>query len=191
MLAASGVATVAAGNIGPPLIGVVTDPPAGLEVVVVEVSSFQLTWTTGFRPRVACWLNLSEDHLDWHRDIGEYAAAKERIWTNQQADDLAVANAEDPVVLAASRRARSRVTTFGLSRGDYREEGGRLVTPDGAVLLDSAALPRSLPHDRTQRACRCRRRSRRRRDARGLCARRFERASLSGTGSSSSARATA
>jgi UDP-N-acetylmuramoylalanine--D-glutamate ligase len=148
MLAASGVTAVAAGNIGPPLIGAVTDPPPGLEVVVVEVSSFQLMWTVGFRPRVACWLNLSEDHLDWHRDLAEYAAAKERIWQNQQPDDLAVANAEDPVVLGAARRAKSRLTTFGLAAGDFHEEDGRLLTPGGAVLLDSAELPRSLPHDR-------------------------------------------
>ena len=148
MLAASGVTAVAAGNIGPPLIGVVIDPPAGLEVVVVEVSSFQLMWTSGFRPRVACWLNLSEDHLDWHRDMAEYAGAKGRIWQNQGSDDLAVANAEDPVVLAASHRAKSRLETFGLAAGDYHEEAGRLLAPDGTVLLHSAELPRSLPHDR-------------------------------------------
>ena len=112
------------------------------------MSSFQLMWTSGFRPRVACWLNLSEDHLDWHRDLAEYAAAKERIWQNQESDDLAVANAEDPVVLAASRRAKSRLTTFGLAAGDYREEGGRLLTPDGdrpRSLLRTAPV---VAHDR-------------------------------------------
>ena len=60
---ASGVRAVAAGNIGVPLL----DAVAGdAEVIVAEVSSFQLALTETFRPAVGAWVNFSEDHLDWH-----------------------------------------------------------------------------------------------------------------------------
>jgi len=147
MLVASGVSAAAAGNIGYPLVEAVRRP--GLEVVVAEVSSFQLALTETFRPSVATWLNLAEDHLDWHGDLDHYVRSKARIWANQEADDVAVANAEDPVVAEAARAARGRVLTFGLAVGDYRRDGGRLVGPDGRELVSIAELSRDLPHDVT------------------------------------------
>ena len=62
-------------------------PPPPETVHVVEVSSFQLETTTTFRPWIALWLNLADDHLDRHADLDEYAAAKARIFANQGADD--------------------------------------------------------------------------------------------------------
>ncbi|HUZ20844.1 MAG TPA: UDP-N-acetylmuramoyl-L-alanine--D-glutamate ligase [Acidimicrobiales bacterium] len=147
MLVASGVSAAAAGNIGYPLVEAVRRP--GLEVVVAEVSSFQLALIETFRPSVATWLNLAEDHLDWHGDLDHYVRSKARIWANQEADDVAVANAEDPVVAEAARAARGRVLTFGLAVGDYRRDGGRLVGPDGRELVSIAELSRDLPHDVT------------------------------------------
>jgi UDP-N-acetylmuramoylalanine--D-glutamate ligase len=99
MLTASGRRAVAAGNIGLPLL-----EAAGLptDVVVGEVSSFQLQFTEGFRPNVSCWLNLAEDHLDWHPTMSHYAAAKARVWAAQGQRDLAVLNADDPEVMAAA-----------------------------------------------------------------------------------------
>ena len=46
---------------------------------VVEASSFQLETTTTFRPRLAAWLNVADDHLDRHPDLASYVAAKARI----------------------------------------------------------------------------------------------------------------
>ena len=146
MLVAAGKRAVAAGNIGLPLIeAVATD----IDVVVAEVSSFQLQHTDLFRPAVAVWLNVTEDHLDWHPDFEHYVAAKARIWRNQHAGDVAVVNAEDPVVLSASRTAPGRVITFGLDAGDYHMDraGARLVTPGGDEIIAVASLPRALPHD--------------------------------------------
>ena len=143
MLVAGGRRAVAAGNIGLPLI----DAVAGdAEVLVAEVSSFQLFWTDTFRPAVAVWLNLAQDHLDWHPDMAHYAAAKARVWANQRPGDVAVVNAEDPVVLGAASRAPSRVVTFGGPGADYRVEGDWLRGPGGAVVA-VADLPRSQPHD--------------------------------------------
>jgi len=144
MLSASGVRAVAAGNIGLPLCDAVT---TDVEVVVAEVSSFQLAFSESFHPAVAVWLNLAADHLDWHGDLGSYAAAKARIWAHQGPGDVAVVNADDPVVMAEAARAPSRVVTFGLDRpADFSVEGGWLRVPGGA-LVEVARLPRSLPHD--------------------------------------------
>ncbi len=151
MLKASGSRAVAAGNIGLPMIEAVDFG----EIVVVEVSSFQLALTSGFRPAVAVWLNVAEDHLDWHGSFGHYVASKERIWANQRSSDVAVLNAEDDVVMARSRHAPSRVVTFGLERGDFRVVEDRLLTPRDEVLAWLGELPRSFPHDQANALAAC------------------------------------
>ena len=144
MLAASGVRAVAGGNIGLPLSDAVR---RDVDVVVAEVSSFQLRWTDTFHPWVAVWLNLAEDHLDWHADLSSYVAAKARIWANQGKGDLAVANGDDPVVMKEAAAVRSRLETFGLEHpADWRIAGGMLTGPRGRVVA-VADLRRALPHD--------------------------------------------
>ncbi|MGH9122233.1 MAG: UDP-N-acetylmuramoyl-L-alanine--D-glutamate ligase, partial [Acidimicrobiales bacterium] len=110
-LAASGRQAVAAGNIGRPLVEVVADPE--WQVVVAEVSSFQLQLTSSLRPKVSCWLNFAPDHLDWHPTMEHYAAAKARIWARQGPGDSAVVNADDAAVMAAAAHipAGARVLT--------------------------------------------------------------------------------
>ena len=71
------------------------------EVVVCEVSSFQLEDIHAFKPHVAVLLNLEPDHLDRHGTFGAYADAKLRIFENQDAADVAV-------VPRGSRRSRAR-----------------------------------------------------------------------------------
>jgi UDP-N-acetylmuramoylalanine--D-glutamate ligase len=146
MITASGRRTVAVGNNETPLVDVLDHE---LDVIVVEASSFRLQFTETFRPTVAVWLNLAPDHLDWHGSLEHYAAAKARIWENQTPEDLAVANAEDDVVMRHVRKAHSRLETFGFMTGDWHMEGNRLVVPDGEVLLTTDELWRSLPHDCT------------------------------------------
>ncbi|MDP9072386.1 MAG: UDP-N-acetylmuramoyl-L-alanine--D-glutamate ligase [Actinomycetota bacterium] len=144
MLVGSGRPAVAAGNIGLPLVEAVA---GDVDVVVAEVSSFQLQYVDSFRPAVAVWLNLAEDHLDWHPSMEHYARAKSRIWANQGSDDVAVANAEDQAVAQAAVSAPGRVVTFGIDRGDYRVVGGTLCTPEGQAIVETAELARALPHD--------------------------------------------
>ncbi|HVF74359.1 MAG TPA: UDP-N-acetylmuramoyl-L-alanine--D-glutamate ligase [Acidimicrobiales bacterium] len=143
MLNRSGRRAVAAGNIGLPLVDAVE---RDVDVVVAEVSSFQLQHTDGFRPRVAVWLNLAEDHLDWHPTMAHYTAAKARIWANQADDDLALVNAEDAAVMLAAASVPARLETFGRGDADWRVEGEALVGPIGPV-VPLAELPRTLPHD--------------------------------------------
>src|SRR4030095_2118461 len=83
-----------AGNIGSPLSGFLqTQEPRDF---VCELSSFQLEAIDRFRPHVAVLTNITPDHLDRYADFSEYAAAKARIFENQDAGDFAVVNADDP-----------------------------------------------------------------------------------------------
>jgi UDP-N-acetylmuramoylalanine--D-glutamate ligase len=146
MLRASGLRTVAAGNNDLPLVDAIAGDP-DLDLVVVEASSFRLEFTRSFRPRVSAWLNHAADHLDWHGTMERYAAAKARIWAAQRPDDVAVANAEDPVVMKAAEQVRARLVTFGVEHGDWRVGGGHLLMPDGQAVLAVDDLWRRLPHD--------------------------------------------
>jgi len=145
MLTRSGLRAIAAGNMEPPLVDVLDEE---LDWLVVEASSFRLQFTETFRPQVGVWLNLAEDHLDWHRTMEAYTAAKARIWAVQRPGDVAVANAEDPVVMHAAGSVDARLITFGLDEGDYRVDRGSLVGPEVLEILPVDALRRDLPHDR-------------------------------------------
>lgn len=144
MLRQAGIDAVAAGNIGTPLIDAVSRGP---EIVVAEVSSFQLALTAEFRPRVATWLNVTEDHLDWHPTVEHYIASKAKIWANQRGGDVAVANAEDQVVMRCAAAAPVAPVTFGLGVGAYRLVKGFLTTPGGERVVQVERMARSLPHD--------------------------------------------
>jgi UDP-N-acetylmuramoylalanine--D-glutamate ligase len=89
-----GVRTKACGNIGPAFSAHVS-VSGELEVMTLEVSSFQLERITSFRPRISVWLNLTPDHLDRYASIEEYRAAKLRIFDFQTEDDFAVINLRD------------------------------------------------------------------------------------------------
>ena len=115
MLAEGGWPTVAAGNIGYPLVDAVASMPAD-GAIAVEVSSFQLATIQRFRPRVAVLLNIAEDHTDWHGSFESYAAAKARIIENQLADDVFVPNRDDPEAMRVAAGAPGRVAPFSATR---------------------------------------------------------------------------
>ena len=146
MLQHAGVNAIAAGNTEVPLVDALDDP--AVAVFVVEASSFRLQFIDRFRAAVAVWLNLTPDHLDWHPTVEHYADAKFRLWETQRADDLAIGNVEDAVVMTYLARAQARRCTFGIATGDWRVDDGALVGPAGIgsfVAVDE--LPRALPHD--------------------------------------------
>ncbi|MFE1557949.1 UDP-N-acetylmuramoyl-L-alanine--D-glutamate ligase [Streptomyces sp. NPDC058734] len=79
ILRAAGLKTAAVGNIGTPIIDVVTGDEQ-YDVLVVELSSYQLHWAPSVRAHSAAVLNLAPDHLDWHGSMEAYAADKGRIY---------------------------------------------------------------------------------------------------------------
>ena len=81
MLLSAGLRAVACGNIGTPILDAVRDP-AEFEVLVVELSSFQLHYTNHIEPLASTVLNLAEDHLDWHGSMQEYGRTKGKIYNN-------------------------------------------------------------------------------------------------------------
>src|SRR5439155_18692727 len=120
ILEAAGFTVTVGGNIGQPLSAQVAEStPDTLHVV--ETSSFQLEQTDTFHPWIAVMLNFSPDHLDRHPTVDAYAAAKARIFANQDAADWAVVNADDPAVIELARRAGARKRYF--ARRHPIEEG--------------------------------------------------------------------
>jgi UDP-N-acetylmuramoylalanine--D-glutamate ligase len=136
MLEASGVRAVTGGNIGRPLSAQV-DGSTPETVHVVEVSSFQLETIDRFHPTVAAVVNFSPDHLDRHPDVEAYAAAKARVFENQDAEDWAVVNADDAGAKRIAASARSRRRWFGFEdvTDGVTVEGERVVERTGDEIV--------------------------------------------------------
>ncbi len=82
------------GNIGRPFCDVSKDAKPS-NVIILEVSSFQLTYINKFKPRVSIILNAECDHLDYHKDIEEYFEAKSKIYQNQTEGDFCILREKD------------------------------------------------------------------------------------------------
>jgi UDP-N-acetylmuramoylalanine--D-glutamate ligase len=106
---------VAAGNVGTPLLEVVMAEPR-YDVLAVELSSFQLHWSTSLAMHSAAVLNVAPDHVDWHGDVDSYAAAKGVIYRGVQV--ACVYNVADPrtedLVRAAEVTEGARAIGFTL-----------------------------------------------------------------------------
>ena len=135
MVAADGRRVLVGGNIGVPLSSQVEDSTPET-IHAVEVSSFQLETTTTFRPWIALWLNLADDHLDRHPNVEAYAEAKARIFAHQRAGDWAVVNLDDPIVMAHSAGiAATRVgfSPFGSTPEGFSVDGEWIVRRTGTA----------------------------------------------------------
>jgi UDP-N-acetylmuramoylalanine--D-glutamate ligase len=99
------------GNIGIPFSGIV-DKVSPEEIIVLELSSFQLEWIEEFRPYVASVLNITPDHLDRHPDMKAYVEAKLRILENQTEEDFAVLNVDDEGSLKFAAFGKSKKVFF-------------------------------------------------------------------------------
>ncbi|MCL4243617.1 MAG: UDP-N-acetylmuramoyl-L-alanine--D-glutamate ligase [Candidatus Dadabacteria bacterium] len=99
-------------NIGTPLISI-----AGKEdeydVLVLELSSFQLQGVKTFHPNVAVVLNVSPNHLDHHSSFEEYAESKMNIFANQTPEDWCIYKADDEVIARFVNRMKSKKLPFG------------------------------------------------------------------------------
>lgn len=117
MLRASGINAFVGGNLAPgePLITLADKAGEG-DVIVAELSSFQLETCTEFHPRAAVLTNVAEDHLNRHRSLAEYVEAKARIFQAQNEGDLAVLNAECSICVGMAERVRSRLAWFSAKR---------------------------------------------------------------------------
>ncbi len=148
MLKSCGYKVFTGGNIGNPLITYAGQKEKA-DIIVVEISSFQLDTIKHFRPSVGVLLNITEDHLDRYPDMDAYATSKFRIFKNQEQTDVAILNDQDPLILARDKKIKSQKYYFGLSEKGHtkatincekvifsREKGSKAHTID----LDRAGL---------------------------------------------------
>ena len=142
VLTAGGKRTMASGNIGTAFSSAVRDS-ANLDVMVLEVSSFQLEQIDEFRPHVSVHLNLTPDHLDRYKSMDEYELAKWRIFRNQTADDYAIVNTN----LRLPKMKAQKITLDATgSAADYQLIDGWLVAR-GERVLDQSRTNLIGPHN--------------------------------------------
>ncbi|MCJ7581580.1 MAG: UDP-N-acetylmuramoyl-L-alanine--D-glutamate ligase, partial [Candidatus Aminicenantes bacterium] len=121
-----------AGNIGTPLISFVQKSMDN-HVYVTELSSFQLEHIEHFSASVSVFLNLSPDHLDWHKDIKGYFEAKKKLLLSQKESGMTILNRDDPEVWALAEEAPTRVMAFSRQR---KIQSGCSIQENWLVLRD-------------------------------------------------------
>lgn len=134
LLRDAGIPAQAVGNIGSPAIAAVRDAgPAS--VLVAEVSSFQLSLTLDFHPRVAVLLNITPDHVDWHGSLEAYETDKAKVFANLVAGDTAVVDVDDPGSAPWADRVEARGVRVVRVTQERRPAGGAYLV-DGMLAID-------------------------------------------------------
>lgn len=125
------------GNIGIPVVSKAAMAEKDTWLIT-EVSSFQLETIEKFRPQVACVLNLTPDHMDRHKTMGEYGKVKARIFENQTKDDFAVINYDDKACRAMLKGTKGKA--FPFSRKEELD-GGAFIDGGNIVVREKDKKP--------------------------------------------------
>ena len=120
VMSGAGQRVFVGGNIGTPLYEC---DLAGIDydVIVVEISSFQLESSGDFAPNIAILLNITPDHLDRHGTIEDYITAKGRVFTNQKSEMLAIVNGDDVLCQKVVLPKNVKIEQFGRSKSCFLE----------------------------------------------------------------------
>lgn len=102
----------ACGNIGNPPSALIDLPDSELDYFVCEMSSYQIATSNSFKGQIACWLNFTPDHLDWHEGLENYFDAKAKLFKSPQNPAFAVFNGLDEKLLEFSKTCQSEVFLF-------------------------------------------------------------------------------
>ena len=113
ILKEAGLRSFLAGNIGTPLISF-AEKSTKDDIYVTELSSFQLTHIKKFSCDLSLFLNITPDHINWHKSFENYFSAKKKLIFNQKKDGAAILNRDDKKVWGLRNRGPDRV--FGFSR---------------------------------------------------------------------------
>jgi len=105
-----GLEAYLAGNIGIPLISLVENSKEN-QIFVTEISSFQLKHIEQFKVSVSVFLNISPDHLDWHKNFKDYFEAKRKLIISQDKEQIAILNKDDPLIWGLKKQS-----VYGFSR---------------------------------------------------------------------------
>ena len=122
MLKKAGFRVHLTGNIGRPLISFVSKVKPD-HLVVTELSSFQLEFTEKFRTDISVFLNVSPNHLDWHKTFDSYLQAKKKLFDHRQPGDQVIINRDDPHLWAWRQEEKQELYAFSrkhsVPRGCY------------------------------------------------------------------------
>lgn len=143
IIAAAGPHTVVGGNLGNPLTGELEHIQADT-VVVAEISCFQLTTCSEFRPRVAIVTNIAEDHTDYHGSFEAYQAAKRRIWQAMTPQDTVILNADDPFISKWLENGLGPVEPSVLMFSIARNDCAAFATPE-FLCVTTPSSPEPVP----------------------------------------------
>ena len=135
---AAGHTAYVSGNIGTPFsqTAMVSRPE---DILVTEISSFQLESVDTFHAKAAAVLNVTEDHLIRHYTMDNYIAMKRRVFNHQTPEDVAVLNADDPICVKMAEGLSGRIAWFSRLRQDlpgaFVRDGNILIRWDGKETL--------------------------------------------------------
>ncbi|OZM58759.1 UDP-N-acetylmuramoyl-L-alanine--D-glutamate ligase [Lottiidibacillus patelloidae] len=133
-----------AGNIGT-VVCEVAEKATKDNLLVTELSSFQLQGTDQFRPAISVLLNIFDAHLDYHGTRKEYAHAKGKIFANQTEDDIAIYNDDDPTVKKLVENVIARKVPFSSTKkvdnGAWIHESSLYFKEEKIVDLGEIVLP--------------------------------------------------
>lgn len=149
MLLRAGRSAAACGNVGEPVIEAVTE--RDLEILVIELSSFQLAWSNEAKFTAGAILNIADDHLDWHGDFDSYAGAKFKL---AERCELLIANYDDSAVRERLGGVAKRLITYTLSTPAPHQIGlveeliidRAFPSGDAEVLFELGDLAQAVPH---------------------------------------------
>nr|MBU1328393.1 UDP-N-acetylmuramoyl-L-alanine--D-glutamate ligase [Candidatus Omnitrophota bacterium] len=138
MLKSSGLDAIVCGNIGNPFSGEINRIKKD-SIVVLEVSSFQLELIDKFKPKVSIMLNISDNHLDRHKDMHEYISAKCRIFLNQDTKDVLFLNKNDEYLREIAAAVKGPQVEFF---NEYKDFGQRhsILNEDFLAAMSAASI---------------------------------------------------
>ncbi len=137
LLKKTGKQVFVGGNIGVPLVSYGAALSAD-DLVVAEVSSFQLETIDTFAPHLALMINLTPDHLDRHGSMENYLACKANIFANQKASDYLILNYDDEALRPLGDQSKGKVLFF--SQKHILQEGVYLDGDDVVLCMDDTVI---------------------------------------------------
>ena len=112
----AGIKTSVVGNIGDPVVAHAEESTSD-DWLITEMSSFQLETVQDFRPKLAAVLNITPDHLNRHKTMEAYVAAKANVTKNQTEEDYFIYNKEDSMTAAIAEKSRAKTVEFSIKGG--------------------------------------------------------------------------
>jgi UDP-N-acetylmuramoylalanine--D-glutamate ligase len=134
---AAGFDTKICGNVGLAFSEVVSDVKKD-SIVVLEVSSFQLNNIEEFRPKISVLMNITPDHIDWHKSFENYLKAKLEILKNQTEEDLTIINYDDETLREAIKDVKPRKAYFSIKENlpEKEAEAGSFISNGKIIYFD-------------------------------------------------------